>query len=348
MQYRLSTIFLVFFVVATSLSWLGIGGLWLAAWVIFIAILINKTQGKFTIVEALVVLSITFILVSFAFPSQGGRSRQRHICVAKLISIGRALQLYRLEHGHFPPATVKNERGEALYGWRVEILPELGYRDSIYKRLNRNEPWDSPHNKEILNPNPKPICWINELACPSSYEDSGGYVAITGPKIAWQEDGNAGSSDSTAKNAHAVMVLELVETKKNWAEADSVTIDELKELLASKDGRDRLSHHPALFHVLLADGSVWGIPKTIPVAEFEKLVAGEFESIDDLKKRLDKDGAELAHECYNASETWSIFSTNSQPTPSIYAFPFWLLSVFLLFRRAFKSRAKVVVEDKTP
>jgi RNA polymerase sigma factor (sigma-70 family) len=44
--------------------------------------------------------------------------------------------------------------GNALLSWRVALLPYLGEQE-LYKQFNRNEPWDSPHNKKLLSRMPK-------------------------------------------------------------------------------------------------------------------------------------------------------------------------------------------------
>lgn len=39
--------------------------------------------------------------------------------------------------------------GEALYSWRVAILPYLE-GGTLYDRFHKDEPWDSPHNIQLL------------------------------------------------------------------------------------------------------------------------------------------------------------------------------------------------------
>jgi hypothetical protein len=53
-----------------------------------------------------------------------------------------------------PPATIYSKNGKPLYSWRVAILPELG-EGALYKQFKLDEPWDSEHNKKLLEKMPK-------------------------------------------------------------------------------------------------------------------------------------------------------------------------------------------------
>ena len=56
--------------------------------------------------------------------------------------------------------TVANPRldanGKPLLSWRVQILPYLGYID-LYNQFRQNEPWDSPHNIQLLDKMPEEL-----------------------------------------------------------------------------------------------------------------------------------------------------------------------------------------------
>jgi hypothetical protein len=67
--------------------------------------------------------------------------------------LGLAMLNYQSEHGRFPPAVVYGEDGKPLYSWRVLILPFIE-QDRIYQRFKLDEPWDSPHNIQLLSEMP--------------------------------------------------------------------------------------------------------------------------------------------------------------------------------------------------
>jgi hypothetical protein len=60
-----------------------------------------------------------------------------------------AMHNYESEHGRLPPAVVYGEDGEPLYSWRVLILPYVE-QGPLYERFHLDEPWDSPHNIQLL------------------------------------------------------------------------------------------------------------------------------------------------------------------------------------------------------
>ena len=75
--------------------------------------------------------------------------------VGNLKRIGLALQNYQAAEGHFPPAAITGKDGKPLLSWRVAILPYLEdydgrSRDDLFKAFHLEEPWDSPHNKALL------------------------------------------------------------------------------------------------------------------------------------------------------------------------------------------------------
>jgi RNA polymerase sigma factor (sigma-70 family) len=75
--------------------------------------------------------------------------------VGNLKRIGLALHNYHTEQGHFPAAAITGTDGQPLLSWRVAILPYLQdydgrLRDDLFKAFRLDEPWDSPHNKALL------------------------------------------------------------------------------------------------------------------------------------------------------------------------------------------------------
>ncbi|MCE9532426.1 MAG: DUF1559 domain-containing protein [Planctomycetes bacterium] len=92
-------------------------------------------------------------------------------------SIFAALQAYHQDKGSYPPVATFDKDGKALLSWRVLILPYLEKRGRIdrwqraplqpnqkppvvqtyadlYKRFKLDEPWDSMHNKQLLEQMP--------------------------------------------------------------------------------------------------------------------------------------------------------------------------------------------------
>ncbi|HVX10446.1 MAG TPA: M56 family metallopeptidase [Pirellulales bacterium] len=75
------------------------------------------------------------------------RDEQTHI--AKLGRLVEALNSYYDAHGHYPPAAAVGADGKTLHSWRVELLPYLG-EQSLFDSYRLDEPWDSEHNKPLV------------------------------------------------------------------------------------------------------------------------------------------------------------------------------------------------------
>jgi hypothetical protein len=49
----------------------------------------------------------------------------------------------------YPPAYIVNGKQQPLLSWRVALLPDLGAED-LFELFHFDEPWDSPHNKQLV------------------------------------------------------------------------------------------------------------------------------------------------------------------------------------------------------
>lgn len=75
------------------------------------------------------------------------------ILESRLKKIGTAFYEFHSEFGHFPPAASRDLEGNLLLSWRVHLLPFLGF-DDLYNEFHLDEPWDSPHNSELIEKMP--------------------------------------------------------------------------------------------------------------------------------------------------------------------------------------------------
>jgi type II secretory pathway pseudopilin PulG len=344
MQYRLSTIFLVFFVTATSLATFGACGLLIAPLILAIALFINR--AKRTLIEYLVVFAIIGIIVAILLPapSVSRENVRREQCIENLKFIGNSLQLYHGIHGHFPPLVIKDANGQALYGWRLEIMSAGEYRE-FYEKINKHEPWDSDYNSKNINPpNPQFGCFIGEYSCPScpstNTANASNYIAVAGPDTAWREEGTVRFEDLPDGGRHTVMAMEYFDSNKHWAEPDLVTVDQILDQMKNKSGIENFSNHPDSLYVLLANGSVWSISKGMPVELWKKLLAGNIKDLDELNGNGSDQNESWAFCAYEPPSITHVFRFIQQHAALTCAVIVWLFSVFLLFRRAVKSRKK--------
>lgn len=104
--------------------------------------------------------------------------------------ISAALEAYHKDKGNYPPAAIYSKDGQPLLSWRVLILPYMeqrpgdlridseGYErpipapnpnippgppqaaqtfEDLYKKFKLDEPWDSQHNKQLIERMPRPF-----------------------------------------------------------------------------------------------------------------------------------------------------------------------------------------------
>jgi Protein of unknown function (DUF1559) len=99
-------------------------------------------------------------------------------------SIGLALHGYHDTYRKLPPAVVRDKNGKPLYSWRVALLPFLE-QNPLYQKFQLDEPWDSPHNKSLLEPTPR--CYATPW--PDDPPGTTRYQGFTGPGTAFERDG---------------------------------------------------------------------------------------------------------------------------------------------------------------
>ncbi|MEX0585941.1 MAG: DUF1559 domain-containing protein, partial [Pirellulales bacterium] len=56
---------------------------------------------------------------------------------------------------HLPPAAIFDKDGRPLLSWRVAVLPYMDKDEvELYKQFHLDEPWDSPHNRTLIEKMP--------------------------------------------------------------------------------------------------------------------------------------------------------------------------------------------------
>jgi RNA polymerase sigma factor (sigma-70 family) len=78
----------------------------------------------------------------------------RMVSQNNLKQIGIAMHNYHESFGALPAHAIYSKEGKPLLSWRVAILPYLD-QDELYKEFHLDEPWDSEHNRKLLDKMPK-------------------------------------------------------------------------------------------------------------------------------------------------------------------------------------------------
>jgi Protein of unknown function (DUF1559) len=71
-----------------------------------------------------------------------------------LRQIGIAMHNYHDTYQGFPASAICDKKGKPLLSWRVSILPYIEQQE-LYKEFKLDEPWDSDHNKKLIEKMPK-------------------------------------------------------------------------------------------------------------------------------------------------------------------------------------------------
>jgi hypothetical protein len=82
-----------------------------------------------------------------------GESRRRAKSLDNLKHIGLAMHNYHDIYKHFPPAATVDKDGKKLLSWRVHVLPYVE-QGELYRQFKLDEPWDSEHNKKLIEKMP--------------------------------------------------------------------------------------------------------------------------------------------------------------------------------------------------
>jgi prepilin-type processing-associated H-X9-DG protein len=207
-------------------------------------------------------VTIALLLPAVQAAREAARRAQ---CTNNCKQIGLAIANYENLKGTYPPAAIAGEDGKPLLSWRVAILPFLE-QNELYKQFHLDEPWDSPHNKALVEKMPK------SYACPSDPTGNAKkgmttYRVFLGPKAAFE--GSAGQKLNTFTDGTSNTIL-MVESKDAvpWTKPDELPFDPEADQPPAGPG----SHHPGGYQALFADGSVKFLKTTLDTKTLRALI----------------------------------------------------------------------------
>jgi hypothetical protein len=175
--------------------------------------------------------------------------------------IGLALHNHHSAFKSLPDAAIRDEDGKPLLSWRVKILPFIE-EQGLYEQFHLDEPWDSPHNIKLLEQMPAVYEQPNLKLPPGKTV----YQAPVGDELMFKTDEATGFRQVTDGLSNTVMVFESsADNAVEWTKPDDVEIDLDDPLTVMGDIGER-------FSVLLGDGAVRSIPRTIDADTLKKLL----------------------------------------------------------------------------
>jgi hypothetical protein len=181
---------------------------------------------------------------------------ERRAAVNNLRQLASAMHNYADAHrGRFPAVAHFDKQGKPLLSWRVLLLPFVGEGD-LYREFRLDEPWDSPHNRELIGRMPAVYQGLDRTL---NREGKTYYLAPVGPAVAFGgPEGAHMPADFPDGTANTILLVEADDAHAvPWTKPEDLKID-LEQPHLGLGG-----HFPGEFLVALADGDARFLRKTI-------------------------------------------------------------------------------------
>jgi prepilin-type processing-associated H-X9-DG protein len=202
------------------------------------------------------------------------RSQNKAHCQNMMHEIASALLAYNSEHGTFPPAYVVDKDGKPLYSWRVLILPYIDHKD-LYNMFHLDEPWDSPHNRRLIDSSRAPktyTCRSDQQASHSRLEDETNYVMIVGPGAISDGPHSIRPEDITKDPSKCILVVEVYDTGIHWAEPRDLKAEGMSYRINDPDYIGISSRHPRGANAAFCDGHVEFLEESTEPETIRKMI----------------------------------------------------------------------------
>ena len=265
-QFSLKSILAVTAIVALFFgagSWLG-----LDAYVFFVLLAVfiascalPRNSNVAAVCSTLLILGIAVAgCIYLLLPNVGSRgSPIRSLCTNNLKRIGLGLQAYNDVFKCFPPVYTTDENGKPMHSWRVLILPFIEQR-ALYDRYDFNEPWNGPHNSQLVKEMPAVFRCPADQANPGTLTD---YAAIVGPETIWQPDRSTTFAQITDGSSNTIAVVEAAGLGVNWMEPRDLPFAAVANGINPKQGPGMSGHHPGAVIAVFADGHTQTIQQNL-------------------------------------------------------------------------------------
>jgi hypothetical protein len=181
-----------------------------------------------------------------------------------LKQIGLAMHSYHLTNKTLPPAYRADNSGKPLLSWRVLILPYLE-QDALYREFHLDEPWDSDHNKKLIERMPAIYRSPGSKASPAMTD----YLTVRfGPNTVFPGNKDGVSiQEITDGTSNTILVVEASDQKAVvWTKPDDFEYNESDPLAGLVD------RSSAGFLAAFCDGSVRLIPASVDKETLSRLI----------------------------------------------------------------------------
>lgn len=264
MKFRLTTILYVFALLAAAMGTFGPGvGIFLTG--VIVALWSFAKRGT-AVRGVVVILGIVWLIYSTLNPVMSAARDTARMSMSynqsKLLWLH--LDAYKKEHGQWPPAATTDSDGRPLHSWRTLLSP-YHYMEALYKQLKLDEPWDSLHNKPLVEGVQLSGFQSSRVAPAETRADETHFFAVVGEGAAWNELAGA-NKGIDASSVKGVLLIEAGGLDTAWYEPRDLSLDEAVEILVGESTFQGTSLRPGFFisERLRGDGL---IPRVVVFAD---------------------------------------------------------------------------------
>ncbi len=201
-------------------------------------------------------VATTGVLVALLLPAvQSAREAARRMQSANnLKQIGLAMHNYHDTYNTFPASASYDADGKPLLSWRVHLLPFLG-ESQLYDQFHLDEPWDSEHNRRLVERIPDVFRCANN---PAAAEGFTNYVVPIGKDTVFGEKRGIGIRSILDGTSNTILAIEANnDSAVIWTKPEDLEFD-VDDPFAGLFGL-----RVGGFQVGLCDGSVQFISETV-------------------------------------------------------------------------------------
>jgi hypothetical protein len=163
--------------------------------------------------------------------------------------------------GRLPAPAIRDKNGKPLLSWRVALLPYFG-EQLLYSQFKLDEPWDSPHNHQLLSRMPQ----VYNCAAVQTSPGQTIYQVFVGNGAAFENTRTVGMpADFSDGLSNTILVVEANQAVP-WTKPDDLPFDPNQPLPAFG------GHFASGFNVASADGATHIIPRNTPEGTLKALI----------------------------------------------------------------------------
>lgn len=214
------------------------------------------------------------VLVALLLPAVNAarEAARRNMAMNNLKQIALAMHIHHEAKRTFPAAASQDKDGKPLLSWRVHILPYIE-EENLYKQFHLDEPWDSEHNRTLIDK--MPAIYRNPNSDSTSQTN---FLAVTGEGFIFDGKEGLGMAHIRDGASNTIMFVEAdLDQSVVWTKPADLLVDPrdpLKGLAGFRAGGG--------FLAAFADGHV-------------QYISGLIDK-DDLKALFTRDGGEIVRD----------------------------------------------------